>query len=360
VVAVIEALRHLLTAPLEGNDAEDLRGHFARVDPLLRSFGTDSAAAAIAAGFEAPGVGLAFAGGYRAALGRLVPDLGPVPRACLCATEKGGAHPRAIATRLVAAGAARSEGAALPALPAGAALAAGAARSPDSRAGGAAGAAAGSAFSLAGTKTFATLACESDELLVVASAGEKDGRNQLRIVRLPRSRAGIRITPRATTPFAPEIGHAVVTFDQVAVAANEVLEGDGYARYLKPFRTIEDIHVLAALLAYVVRIARVSGWQPTTLEGFLVPLVAVHALSNAPTDAAETHLALGALFSDARALIAAIPEDEWRRCETNLRARWERDRALLEVAEGARAQRLATARATVISAAAARRSSPQE
>jgi hypothetical protein len=55
---------------------------------------------AIAGGVRADRLGFAFAGGYAAALAALVPGLTGI--AALCATEEGGAHPRAIHTRLEA------------------------------------------------------------------------------------------------------------------------------------------------------------------------------------------------------------------------------------------------------------------
>ena len=52
------------------------------------------------------------------------------------------------------------------------------------------------------------------------------------------------IEDRPPTPFAPEIPHARITLANVTVRDEDVLPGDGYARYLKPFRTIEDTFVL--------------------------------------------------------------------------------------------------------------------
>src|SRR5262245_60367021 len=86
-------------------------------------------ARAAAAGFAADRLGYAFAGGYRAALARLVPAVRG--NACLCATEPGGAHPRYIKAALE--------------------------RLPDA-----------DAYRLDGTKTWVTLGTEADELLVVA------------------------------------------------------------------------------------------------------------------------------------------------------------------------------------------------
>ena len=65
--------------------------------------GTDGAAspltAAIRGAAATSSVGGAFLAGYQAALRALVPDL-PDGLVALCATEEGGAHPRAIATLL--------------------------------------------------------------------------------------------------------------------------------------------------------------------------------------------------------------------------------------------------------------------
>lgn len=67
----------------------------------------------------------------------------------------------------------------------------------------------------------------------------------------------------------------------------EVLPGDGYDDYIKPFRTLEDVHV---------------------------------------------HLALGAFL-----LGDSAPH--WERVEPGERARWQRDQALLQIADSARAAR---------------------
>jgi alkylation response protein AidB-like acyl-CoA dehydrogenase len=149
---------------------------------------TDTIDCAAWAGFHADRLGYAFVGGYEAALRRLVGGQPGRGRRCLAATEAGGAHPRAIATKL--------EGGVL-----------------------------------RGEKTFATLASVADELLVIASTGASaDGKNALVLVRVPRDAPGLRIVDRPPTPFAPEIPHATVTFDDFAVDPGAVLAGDGYTR----------------------------------------------------------------------------------------------------------------------------------
>jgi acyl-CoA dehydrogenase len=144
------------------------------------------------------------------------------------------------------------------------------------------------------------------------------------------------------TPFAPEIPHANVTLAGVHVAARDVLEGDGYERYVKPFRTIEDTHVVGALLGYVMGVARQYAWSNSTIEDLLFAIAAIRSIALADARARETHRALGGAFRHVRALLSRC-EPEWARVDADTRARWERDRPLLDVAEGARKKRLEAA-----------------
>ncbi|MCW5806067.1 MAG: acyl-CoA dehydrogenase, partial [Deltaproteobacteria bacterium] len=234
------------------------------------------------------------AGGYREALRALVPDATGI--ASLCATEDGGAHPRAIATRL--------EGG-----------------------------------RLTGKKKWATLASHAPTLLVVASIGaDGAGRNRLRVVRVAANAPGVRLVP-ASAAIVPEIPHAAVELDGVAVAEGDVLPGDGYDDYLKPFRTVEDIHVHAALAGYLVGVARRHAFPRETIERLLAVALAAHALAGCDPKATATHLALAGVLAEARRAVEEA-EAHWRARPADAeRTRWERDRALLDVAGKARAAR---------------------
>ncbi len=274
---------------------------------------------ALWAGFHADRLGYAFVGGYGAALSRLVEYVGQAqgvakgrpfperplpPRVCLCATESGGAHPRAIATRL------------------------------DKQ---------GGALVLSGEKTFATLATVADELLVVASRGiEADGKNRLRVVRVKPGAKGVAIAPRPETPFTPEIPHAIVRFDGVVIENEDVLPGDGYEQWLKPFRTIEDIHVLASTVGYLQGAARAHDFGhdvSAELIGLSLSLIDVAARDPAMP---LTHIVLAGLFGATRRLVASL-DPAWEKAPEDERARWARDRPLLTIAENARTKRAAVA-----------------
>jgi acyl-CoA dehydrogenase len=246
---------------------------------------------AMAAGAAADRLGFAFAGGYTAALQALVPGLAEI--AALCATEEGGNQPTAIKTTL-----ANGE--------------------------------------LTGNKKWATGADRAATLLVVASIGQDAGRNRLRVVRVRTDAPGV--TMRASSaPFVPEIQHAEVDLDHVRVADEDVLPGDGYDDYLKPFRTIEDTHVHAALAGYVFAIARRHGWKSIAERAAALALAA-REVALADPKSPQTHVALAGVISLAAATVAeaetawaTAPDDEWQR--------WQRDRPLLQMAASARAAR---------------------
>lgn len=295
---------YLLGAPLKRGSStgeETLAKFFSR---LAQCPWTGSVERALWAGFHADRLGFAFAGGYGAALRRLfehaqVPLPGGV--VCLAASETGGAHPRAIATRL------------------------------DKE---------GGALVLRGEKTFATLASAADELLVVASRGQTpDGKNRLRVVRVPRGARGVTVEDRPPMPFAPEIPHAIVRFADVIVEDSSVLPGDGYDVWLKPFRTIEDTHVLASTIGYLAGAARAHGWDRAVLAELVSTGLSLVDIGARDPSAPLTHVALAGLFSGARRLVASL-DAEWAKAGAEERERWQRDLPLMLVAENARAKRL--------------------
>lgn len=257
---------------------------------------------ALLSGATADRLGFAFAGGYAAALDALVPDLGSSV-ACLCATEEGGNHPRAIRARLEP----RGDG-----------------------------------FSLSGDKRWATLGPLAQQALVVASVGEHAGRNQLRVVRVDLASPGVDVQPMPETPFVPEVPHASLRFTDVWLDEGRVLPGDGYTRYLKPFRTLEDLHVHAALLGYLLGVARRFAWPATSVERLLALAGAARDLRDDDPLAPATHVALAGLLAATAALVAEL-EPLWARVDPAEAERWRRDRALLSVAEKARRARQARA-----------------
>lgn len=298
----MDVLEHLLQAPATLSSVVDLTTWFER---LAHCPFVDSIDRALWAGFEADRLGYAFVGGYQAALARLLGDTSFTTRRSLAATESGGAHPRAVETKLV-----------------------------DEN----------GAHVLRGAKTFATLASAADELLVVASRGAgDDGKNRLVLVRVAATAPGITIVDRALTPFAPEIPHARVTLDGVRIDSDDVLPDDGYDAYLKPFRTIEDMHVLAATLGNIVRTARACAFDTTVTERAIATAAALRAIAaRAPSDPVA-HVTLAGLFDTTRELVEARAVEWKTKAPADVAERWQRDLPLMMVAETARQARTASA-----------------
>ncbi|GAA5046574.1 acyl-CoA dehydrogenase family protein [Nocardia callitridis] len=297
----------LLTEPVVTTPLDGVAAAWTRHRVAANRFGKP-VDVAIAAGFGADRLGFAFLSGYQEALRTLIPELPDDDLVSFCATESGGAHPAAIHTGL-------TEDA--------------------------------GRWCVNGAKSFATLGSSARILVVIASAGvSADGRNRLHATILSADDPGVFVTDLPATAFAPEVAHASVTLRDVPV---RVLPGDGYLDYLKPFRTIEDIHVLAATLGWLTRVARASRWPNSVLERLLTAVTMVRGLDIDAPSSPGTHIALGAVFDQFRALLEALGPF-WASTDSVVRQRWERDRPLLATADRVRALRLAAAWRSVLSA----------
>ncbi len=270
-----------------------------------RSSGLSPFATAVLVASRVDRLGFAFAVGYSAALEHMIDGV-RLPCA-LCVTEAKGNSPRAIETTL---------------------------ERKDDR------------YELGGTKTFVTFGSSAETLLVVARTGAKpDGRPDLAVVQIPADREGVLLQKLPETPFVPEVPHASVQFEGVWVLPNERLPGDGYLDYVKPFRTIEDIHVVGATLGYLVGLARRTQAATALISELTADLVALDRLREGPPLDPRVHIALHGVYQRVTRLIAgeelarlldSAPEEE--------RDRWERDQPLLQVASKARAARFDAAK----------------
>jgi alkylation response protein AidB-like acyl-CoA dehydrogenase len=260
---------------------------------------------AIAGGFEADRVGWAFASGYQAALRALVPDL-PGDQICaLCVTEEEGNSPRAIKSTLK-----RVDG----------------------------------GWRLDGAKRWTTLGPAGGLFLVAARDADAAGeRALLRVARVASNAGGVAVEPMPATRFVPEVPHARLRFEDVRLSENDLLPGDGYDAYVKRFRTVEDIHVHAAVLAYLTREARRLAWPKPWIERALSNLIAMREIARLDAASPATHIALAGALAAGSALMSES-EELWRAASTEpAAARWNRDRELLRVASQARELRTARA-----------------
>jgi len=239
--------------------------------------------------------GLAFLAGYQGALHALWPSA-PASLGAFCVTENKSLRPADMQTRL-------------------------------------------DGLALSGRKDFVTAAEAADWLLVAARDEVEGAAPRLALCVAYSGTPGVRIEPLPALPLMPDIGHARLHLDQ---AQCERLAGDGWDAYVKPFRTLEDLHVLVALSAWLYGVGRDSGW-PQKLQLRLLGLLAGCAeVARQNSTAPAAHLLLAGLFEQFAALkteleaaLVAGPV-EWA-------VLWQRDRNLLEMAGGPRAKRLENA-----------------
>jgi alkylation response protein AidB-like acyl-CoA dehydrogenase len=270
---------------------------------------------ALRGGFAADRLAWAFAAGYQAALRTLLPGVGPHELLSLCLTETTGKRPRELRCTVTQ----QADG----------------------------------CWLLEGHKSWAAFGASCTTMLVIARSGDGAGaagagsdatpQPQLLALRVPHDVPGVHLDGMPATGLIPELPHGRLELQQVLLPAHACLPGDGYSDFAKPFATLEDLNVGAAVLAYVLREARARSWPSALRERLVATLALLVSLAEEPLAAAATQLALaGALdwarqtHTEAAALFAATPDDPAAQ-------RWQRDAKLLGVLDSARAQRAARA-----------------
>ncbi|MEX6502279.1 acyl-CoA dehydrogenase [Pseudomonas zhanjiangensis] len=236
--------------------------------------------------------GLAFFAGYQAALRALWPSAPWTPGA-LCVTENRSTRPADLHTRL-------------------------------------------SGLSLSGCKDFVTAAEAADWWLVAAREEPPQQAPRLAVGVVRQGTPGVRLEALPALALMPDIGHARLHLDG---AHCERLPGDGWDAYVKPFRSIEDLHVLSAVGAWLYGVGQESAW-PQALQLRLLALLAgcAETARQAPTQAA-THVLLAGLFAQMSALDGEL-EAAFAAGPASWAALWRRDKGLLGIAATARAKRL--------------------
>ncbi|EIK98088.1 hypothetical protein PMM47T1_02444 [Pseudomonas sp. M47T1] len=243
--------------------------------------------------------GLAFLVGYQAALRVLWPSA-PPSLGAICATEQHSLRPSEMQTRL-------------------------------------------SDLRLTGRKDFVTAGDAADWLLVAARSEEPGQEPRLSLVVVYPGEAGVRLEPLPPIALMPEISHSRLHLDS---ALCERLAGDGWDAYVKPFRSLEDLYVLSAMLAWLYACGQDHAW-PKSLQLRLLGLLGscAEATRQCP-DAAASHVLLAGIFEQFAALSADL-EQAFEAGPEALASTWQRDRGLLTLASGARNKRLEKALQTL-------------
>ena len=239
--------------------------------------------------------GLAFLVGYQAALRVLWPSA-PQSLGALCATEQRSVRPADMHTRL-----------------------------DDLR--------------LSGRKDFVT-AGDAAEWLLIAARCEAPGETpRLNLAVAYAGEPGVTLEKLPAMGLMPDISHGRVLLDG---ALCELLAGDGWDAYVKPFRTLEDLYVLCAMTAWLHGVGQECAW-PQALQLRLLALLAgcAEVTRHNPSSAAG-HVLLGGLFAQFESLKTEV-DQALVQGDPAWAAMWQRDQGVMQLAAGARAKRLAKA-----------------
>jgi hypothetical protein len=239
--------------------------------------------------------GLAFLVGYQAALRALWPSA-PQSLGALCATEQRSLRPADMQTRL-------------------------------------------SDLRVNGRKDFVTAGDAAEWLLIAARSEAAGEAPRLKLAVVYGGEPGVNLEKLPAISLMPDIGHARVLLDG---ALCEVLPGDGWDAYVKPFRTLEDLYVLSAMAAWLYGVGQECDW-PQALQLRLLALLAGCAeVSRQNPSSAGGHVLLGGLFAQFKGLDAELNE-ALAAGPASWREMWGRDKGVMDIAAAARAKRLAKA-----------------
>lgn len=288
-----------LLAPLDRLPTGDLPGWYRRL--LEQAEGLSTAQLAILGGRLAATPGLAFLAGYQAALRALWPDA-PIGLGAFCVTERRSVRPADMSTRL-------TEG------------------------------------RLSGRKDFVTGGSEADWFLVAARSEAQGEPVRIALCQVGRDTPGVSLEPLPPLPIATDIPHACLLLDG---AEAQTLPGDGWDNYAKPFRTLEDLHVLLALSAWLYGVGLDCQW-PQALRLKLAGVLAAggEVARHDPRDAA-THLLLAGVFAQFESLQPEL--DQAMGDAPQWASLWRRDSGLLKIAGAARQKRLSQAEEALMGA----------
>lgn len=186
-----------------------------------------------------------------------------------------------------------------------------------------------------------------DDLFVLARAahGPATGPGSLVVVRVAADAQGV--TPSAPRPQAivPEFPHGEVAFDDVFVPRGQLLEGDGYRDYARPFRLREDVFVTGCTLAFLLAEGHRAGWPTSWRQRCIAVVLALGQCASRSAADTRTEVLVAGTLSLAGEVIEAA-EALWPTGSDD-GARWRRDRPVLGGGKEARRQRAISAWARV-------------
>lgn len=256
---------------------------------------------AIYGGFTCQQFSFAFMAGYQAALEHMFPTIAPNQLKALCVSEEKGGHPKAIQTTL-------------------------------------------SNNQLNGLKTYITAGSDVEHLLILCKTDKVvNGRTQLKMVHVPKDAEDMEVT-NFELAFMKEVKHGKLSIKGTPIAESQILAGDGFSDYTKPFRTLEDICVSAAYQAMLLRQAIDYKWDGHLRDQLLLNIYTLKNLLSLPLLAAETHLLLAANEANFENLLPNIELNIEETGSAAFMADWAVNKKVIALGKKIKGIRLAKAR----------------
>ncbi len=256
---------------------------------------------ALIGGFTCQQFSFAFMAGYQAALEKMFPTIAPNELKALCVSEAKGGHPKAIHTTLV-----------------------------NRR--------------ISGVKTYVTAGSDAAHLLVLCKTETVvDGRPLFKMIHLPKTTPNMEVT-NFDIPFMLEVNHGKLTLNDTEITDSQILVGDGYHEYTKPFRTLEDICVGTAYQAMLLRQAIEHQWEANLRDQLLLNLYTLKNLLSLPPLAKETHLLLIANERNFENLLPRIESNITTHSPAYFKADWTLNQRVIAMSKKLKAIRLGKAR----------------
>ncbi|MEM7371941.1 MAG: hypothetical protein AAF587_25220 [Bacteroidota bacterium] len=256
---------------------------------------------AIIGGFMSQQFSFTFLCGYQAALERMFPGIAPDRLKALCISEANGNHPSSMETSLI-----------------------------DHR--------------ISGLKTYVTAGSEAEHLFVLCKTEESvNGRPLLKMVHMPSNASNIEIS-NVDFPLLREIKHGKLTLTDAKIEESQILEGDGFSDYTRPFRTLEDICVGIACQAMLLRQAFDHQWDAQLRDQLLLNIYTLKNLFSLPPSAQETILLLATADRSFEQIRPEIENHLTKQADSHIHKDWETNKAVLSMGKKLKQLRLSKAR----------------
>jgi len=200
------------------------------------------------------------------------------------------------------------------------------------------------ALRLQGRKSWVLAGIGDLELFVLARAadGPTSGPGSLAIVRVPSNAPGVELRAPRPQGVVPELAHAEADFTDVPVERGQLLEGDGYRDYARPFRLREDVFVTGCTLASLLAQGHLAGWPTVWRQRCIAVIVTLGDCASLSASDLRTELLTAGTLAPAGELIDQA-DRFWAAHESAAGSRWRRDKPILGGGKDARRQRTVSA-----------------